>query len=64
MPKTDITVKLVGTDGNAFAIMGIVKKALRRAGADREYCEKYMDEAISGDYNNVLATTMKYVKVK
>lgn len=28
------TVKLIGEDGNAFSIMGHVKKALKRAGAD------------------------------
>jgi len=44
--------------------MGCVKKALRRAGADQEYIDKYLSEAISGDYNHLLAVSMEYVKVE
>jgi len=32
MPKTNIKVQLTGQDGNAFAIMGKVTKALRSNG--------------------------------
>ena len=46
-PLTKPTVKLVGEDGNAFSIMGSVKKALRRAGADQEYIDRYLSEATS-----------------
>ena len=60
-PETTPTVKLIGQDGNAFAIMGRVNNALRRAGADQEYIDKYLDEAISGDYDHLLAVSMKYV---
>ena len=31
-PKTNIRVKLVGEDGNAFAILARVRSALRRGG--------------------------------
>ena len=62
-PKEKPTVKLINTDGNAFAIMGRVKKALIRAGADREYVDKYLGEAMSGDYDNLLCVTMDYVHV-
>jgi hypothetical protein len=62
-PLTKPTVKLIGQDGNAFAIMGRVKKALRRAGADKEYIDKYLSEATSGDYNYLLAVSMEYVDV-
>jgi len=58
-----INVKMVGEDGNAFAILGRVSKALRRAGVSKEEIEKYHDEATSGDYDNVLQTTMKWVEV-
>ncbi len=58
------TVKLVGEDSNAFSILGKVSKALKNAGADREHIDAYMDEATSGDYNNLLAITMKYVNVE
>jgi hypothetical protein len=62
-PLTKPTVKLIGEDGNAFAIMGRVKKALRRVGADQEYIDQYLNEATSGDYDHLLVVSMKYVDV-
>ncbi len=56
-------VRLVGTDGNAFAIMGKVARALRQAGKP-ELVKPYMDEATSGDYDHLLRVTMKYVDVQ
>ena len=56
-------VKLVGTDGNAFAILGKVSKALKRAGLEKE-AKEFMKEATSGDYNHLLQTAMKYVEVE
>jgi len=63
-PVTKPTVKLIGEDGNAFSIMGRVKKALRRAGADQEYIDKYLSEATSGDYDHLLVVCMEYVDVE
>jgi hypothetical protein len=63
-PETKLTVKLIGQDGNAFSIMGMVKQALRRAGADKEYIDKYLSEAMSGDYNHLLVVSMEYVNVE
>ena len=40
-PLTKPIVQLLGQDGNAFAIMGRVKQALKSAGADKEYIDKY-----------------------
>jgi len=62
-PDVKPKVKLVGEDGNAFAIMGRVKRALRKAGADKEYIDKYMEESMSGDYDHLLVTAMKYADV-
>ncbi len=62
MSKTNIKVKLIGEDGNAFYILGKVKKALEKAG-ERDLAEEYIKEATSGDYNHLLATTTKYVIV-
>jgi hypothetical protein len=56
-------VQLVGTDGNAFAIMGKVARALRQAGRP-DLVKPYMDEATSGDYDHLLQVTMKYVDVQ
>ena len=63
-PLNKPAVKLVGEDGNAFAIMGRVKKALRHAGADTEYIDRYLNEATSGDYNHLLTVSMEYVEVE
>ncbi|MDM8538741.1 hypothetical protein QUF70_18450 [Desulfobacterales bacterium HSG17] len=62
-PKEKPIVKLIDTNGNAFAIIGRVKNALQKAGADKEYMKKYLDEVMSGDYNNLLCVTMDYVHV-
>lgn len=62
-PDEKPTVKLAGTDGNAFAILGNVSRALKMAGADQEYIDKYHEDCMSDDYDHLLATTMKYVNV-
>lgn len=61
--NTKPKVKLIGTDGNALSLVSKVKCALKHAGADREYINKFQKEALSGDYNNVLQTCMDYVEV-
>lgn len=58
------TVKLVGEDGNAFAILGRVMKAMKVAGLSKEVVDEYYKEATSGDYDHLLQTTVKWVKVK
>ena len=57
------TVKLTGEDGNAFAILGRVKKALHKAGYSKEEVDDYLQEAMNGDYNNLLSVSMKWVNV-
>jgi hypothetical protein len=63
MPKYDVDVKLVGQDGNAFAIMGAVRQALRRARVSREDIDAYLQEAKAGDYDHLLRVTMNTVNV-
>ena len=63
-PATKPIVKLTGRDGNAFSIMGRVKKALKHAGADKEYVDKYLKESTVGDYSYLLAVSMEYVNVE
>ena len=62
-PLTDVRVKLVGEDGNAYAILGKVRKALKQAGYDEEFIKAYLKQATSGDYDNLLQVTMTYVHV-
>lgn len=60
--QTGIRVRLVGEDGNAFAILGRVRAALRRGGESPEFIAAYAKEATSGDYNHLLATTLEVVE--
>ena len=55
------SVKLVGEDGNVFAIMGRVTKALKRAGmADR--AEEYLARVMNcRSYDDALMITLEYV---
>jgi len=63
MPITDVKVKLIGEDGNAFAILGNVRRAMREAGVPNEVISEYFEKAMSGDYNNLLKVTSEYVKI-
>ena len=40
------------------------RKALKQAGADEEYIDKYLKEATSGHYDHLLVVSMKYVDVE
>ncbi len=59
----DVTVQLIGEDGNAFAIIGRVRKALRQAG-HTDLVAQFTADATSGDYDHLLVTCMKYVNVE
>ena len=61
IPREDRpSCKLVGKDGNAYAIMGRVSTALRRGGFKHKV-DEYTSRATSGDYNNLLCVTLEYV---
>lgn len=59
-----VTVQLTGIDSNAGSIMGAVTRGLRRHGVSAEEQDEFRKEAMSGDYNNVIATAMKWVDVE
>lgn len=58
----DVEVQLTGCDGNAFSVMGAVTNALRRAG-HRDVVDEFRREAVSGDYDHLLQTCMRWVNV-
>ena len=58
-PITNLKLKLVGEDGNAFSIMGRARQTLRRGGR-ADLIGAFTKECTSGDYSNLLATCMKY----
>jgi hypothetical protein len=62
-PQTGIEVDLIGHDGNAFAVLGRVRQAMQRAGVAPDVIVAYTAEATAGDYDHLLATTMRYVDV-
>lgn len=57
-------VKLTGTDGNAFAILGVVQKAMKKAGIQQVIIDQFLTEAKSGDYDHLLQTCFKYADVR
>lgn len=60
----NVTVQLTGNDGNAFFIMGAVTRTMRRSGCTKEDIDKYREDAMSGDYDNLLRITMETVNVE
>ena len=62
MAKTDIPVRLVNEDGNAFAILGRCYQALVRS-RRCDLWDEFRKEATSGDYNHLLATVCDYFVV-
>lgn len=63
-PRFDVTVRLSGQDGNAFSIMAAVIRAIRGKGATPEQIEEYQRDSMSGDYDHLIQTAMKWVTVK
>jgi hypothetical protein len=59
----EITVDLINHDGNAFAILGKVRRALKHGNVPQDDIELFMAEAMSGDYDHLLQTVMKWVEV-
>ena len=60
--QPEITVVL--GDGNALAIVGVIKRALRADGVSRVEQDAFQKDALSGDYDHVLQTCMKWVNVE
>lgn len=56
----NVRVKLVGEDGNAFAILGRCSTAARRAGVSKEDRDAFLKEAMSGNYDHLLMTCMEW----
>jgi len=59
----DINIPMVGEDGNAFSILGRIRRIMRRANLPDSEWEAFRAEATSGDYDNLLATVMRWFEV-
>lgn len=52
---------LVGVDGNAYAIMGYVRTAMKRAKMTKEDIDAYTKDATSSDYNHLLVVSCEMI---
>lgn len=64
MPKYNIPVQLLGEDGNAMVLISKVRRALVKASVREAEVNKFVTEAMSGDYNKVIQTCMEWVDVR
>lgn len=62
-PLTNAVVVLTGTDGNAFAILGKVRRAILKSNHP-ELIDQFMADATGGDYDHLLVTCFRYVTVE
>lgn len=53
---------LVGIDGNAFAVMGYVRDAMRKEGCSLEEQKAYTEDAMSGNYSHLLCVSMNMIE--
>ena len=56
------TCKLSGEDGNAFAILGRVSKSLRSAGVPKDQISKFIADATSGNYDQLLSKCIEVLE--
>jgi len=63
MEATKPEVQLTGTDGNVFAVIGQVRKALKKAGQTQQ-AEEFVKKAFSASsYDEVLQLCLEYCEV-
>jgi hypothetical protein len=58
------TIKLIGKDGNALAILGVATAALRKAGFTNEEVHTFQAEALDGDYNHLLVVVSQWTNIE
>lgn len=56
-------VTLVGADGNAFNVLGLCRRAARKAGWTQERIDRVTAEMTAGDYDHLLATALRHFDV-
>lgn len=64
MEQSKPILKLTGTDGNVFSIMGRAVRTLRNAKYPQEKIDTFVAEMKSGDYGHALRTCMKWFDVR
>lgn len=59
----NITVQFTGADGNAYNLLGLVRKALIENDAPAGDIANFLVEATAGDYDNLLRVCMDWVNI-
>ena len=59
----NVEVELTNQDGNAFAILARVRRALRKNKVLPREIKQFVKEATAGDYDNLLQTIFQWVNV-
>ena len=57
-----VQLELVGLDGNAFSVMGAFQRQARKEKWTQAEIDVVLKEAMSDDYNHLLATIAKHCK--
>jgi len=52
---------LVGVDGNAFSVMGYVRKAMKREHKTSAEIDAYTKDAMSSDYDHLLGVSIEMI---
>lgn len=60
----NITVNIIGQNGNAFCILGICRRAMEREKLPQTEIDSFMTEAMSGNYDHLLAMVMSWFNVE
>jgi len=59
--ETTVVIQLKGPSGNGIVIVGLVEGALRSAGASNDEIATYARDAMSEDYDHLLAVSRQWV---
>lgn len=55
-----IKLKMVGLDGNAFAVLGAFQRQARSEGWSQTEIKEVLDRAMSGDYSHLISTIAEH----
>lgn len=56
-------LRLSGQDGNAFMLLGLARRAARKAGWDDARWGAVQKQAMAGDYDHLMITLMEHFDV-
>lgn len=56
-------LQMSGADGNAMMIIGRARIALRQAGYTKAEIDRFSEDAMKGDYDNLLRVCMEWFNV-